>query len=205
MLTGANVRGQIRNRAVAYYPEKMMTINRPTCVSIAASLICAATLTPFVGNAQAPELGRGWAEEFNLAARQILQLAEATPEDKFAWRPAPGVRSISEVYVHLAIGNFMLLERSGAKLSIDKTAIPAAPEKSITAKADVIAWLQKSFDAVRAGYGAADRQKKVQLFGRETTVDGVFLRILVHNHEHMGQAIAYARMNGVKPPWSGGN
>ena len=69
----------------------------------------------------------------------------------------------------------------------------------------MIAWLKKWFDAVRAGYETVDRQTKVTLFGRETTADGVFLRILVHNHEHMGQAIAYARMNGIKPPWSGGN
>ena len=168
-------------------------------------LLLSGALTAPVASAQAPELGQGWVQEFSLAARQILQLAEATPEDKFAWRPAPGVRSISEVYVHVAIGNFMLLERSGATLPIDKSTIPAAPEKAITTKADVIAWLKKSFDAVRTGYQAADRDAKIKLFGRETTVDGVFLRILVHNHEHMGQAIAYARMNGVKPPWSGGN
>jgi uncharacterized damage-inducible protein DinB len=182
-----------------------MKLSHRTLVSIAATLLCAATLTTPGASAQAPELGQGWMPEFTLATRQILQLAEATPDDQFAWRPAPGVRSISEVYVHIAMANLLLLERSGAKLTIDRSTIPAEPEKAITTKADVIAWLKKSFDAVRTGYEAADRQAKVKLFGRETTVDGVFLRILVHNHEHMGQAIAYARMNGVKPPWSGGN
>jgi uncharacterized damage-inducible protein DinB len=173
-------------------------------IPIIGSLLCAAVVTARV-SAQAPELGQGWLPEFTLSSRQILQLAEATPEDKFGWRPAPGVRSISEVYVHIAMANLLLLERSGAKSSFDRSTIPATPEKSITTKADVIAWLKKSFDAVRAGYESADRQKKVQLFGRDTTTDGVFLRILVHNHEHMGQAIAYARMNGITPPWSGGN
>lgn len=151
---------------------------------------------------QAPELGQGWVPEWTLATRQLLQLAEATPAEKFGWRPAPGVRSISEVYVHVAIGNYFLLERTGFKSGFDMATVPKDPEKSITAKADVITWMRNSFDAVRKGYEATDRQQKVQFFGKEATADGVFLRILVHNNEHMGQAIAYARMNGIAPPWS---
>jgi uncharacterized damage-inducible protein DinB len=42
----------------------------------------------------------------------------------------------------------------------------------------------------------------VKFFGTDTTADGILMRILVHNHEHMGQSIAYARMIGVTPPWS---
>ena len=152
--------------------------------------------------AQPPEAGQGWLPELTLASRQILQLAEATPEDRFTWRPGPGVRSIGEVYVHIAVGNILLLERAGVQPAIASSAIPRDPEKTITKKADVIAWLKKSFDAVRAGYQTADRQQKVKLFGRETTSEDVFLRILVHNHEHMGQSVAYARMNGLVPPWS---
>lgn len=151
---------------------------------------------------QAPELGQGWVPEFTLTTRQLLQLAEATPEDKFGWRPAPGVRSISEVYIHLAIGNYVLLERAGVKPPIASSALPKDPEKTITKKADVVQWLRNSLDAVGRGYQSADRQKHVQFFGKDATADGVFLRILVHNNEHMGQSIAYARMNGIAPPWS---
>jgi len=140
--------------------------------------------------------------EFTLATRQLLQLAEATPAEKFGWRPAPGVRSISEVYVHLAVGNYLLLERAGVKSGFDMTTLPKDPEKSITSKGDVIQLLRSSLETVSKGYETADRQKKVQLFGKEATAEGVFLRILVHNNEHMGQAIAYARVNGVAPPWS---
>lgn len=166
--------------------------------------VCTASLFATGGPAaaQPPEAGQGWLPEFTLASRQILQLAEATPEDRFAWRPGPGVRSIGEVYVHIAVGNILLLERAGVQPAIASSAIPRDPEKTITKKADVIAWLKKSFDAVRAGYQAADRQQKVTLFGRETTSEDVFLRILVHNHEHMGQSVAYVRMNGLVPPWS---
>jgi uncharacterized damage-inducible protein DinB len=174
-------------------------------LGVLAALVVAAFLSPGKPAAQQtapPELAQGWLPEFTLTTRQLLSLADATPADKFAWRPAPGVRSISEVYVHLTIGNYYLLDRAGVKPPIDLAAIPKDPEKTITAKADVIKGLRESLDAVSKGYQSADRQKKVQIFGRDALSDGVFLRILVHNNEHMGQSIAYARMNGVRPPWS---
>ena len=149
-----------------------------------------------------PGVGEGWVGEFDHAARQMLQLAEATPADKFAWRPAPGVRSIAEVYMHLAIANQFLLSQAGATPSVDLTTLGKEPEKSISDKAAVIKFLKESFDAVRSGYQTADRQKKAQLFKKDVTAGDIFLRILVHNHEHMGQAIGYARMNGIAPPWS---
>ena len=169
-------------------------------VGIAA---CALVLSqPVLAQKPAAELGQGWLPELTLTSRHILELAEATPAAKFSWRPAPGVRSISEVYVHMAIGNLSLMNRAGVTTPFDMTTVPKDPEKAITAKADVIQWLKKSFDAINAAYPKADREKKVQLFGRETTADAVFLRILLHANEHMGQSIAYARMNGVVPPWS---
>jgi uncharacterized damage-inducible protein DinB len=88
------------------------------------------------------------------------------------------------------------------KVNLDRSKLPPNPETSIKEKADVLTWLKNSQDAVREGYARADRQKKVKFLGRETTADFVFLRILVHNHEHMGQSVAYARMIGVVPPWS---
>lgn len=161
------------------------------------------TLLAQAASAQVPPgVGEGWQGEFDHAARQLLQLAEATPADKFGWRPAPGVRSIGEVYMHLALANSILLGRAGLKPAVDPATLGKEPEKSKTAKADVIAFLKDSFQAVRDAYRTADRQKKVNLFGKNVTVDDVFVRILVHNHEHMGQSIAYARVNGVVPPWS---
>ena len=149
-----------------------------------------------------PGVGEGWKGEFDHAARQLLQLAEATPADKFAWRPGPGVRSIAEVYMHIAVGNYFLLERAGVKPPIDMTKLGKDPEKSVTDKAGVIKFLKESLDFVRSSYPTVDRQKKVQLFKKDVTADDVFLRLVIHNHEHMGQAVAYARMNGIVPPWS---
>jgi uncharacterized damage-inducible protein DinB len=148
-----------------------------------------------------PGAGQGWMPEFNHSSRQILQLAEATPAEKFGWRPAPGVRSISEVYMHIAIGNYFLLGQAGAKVA-DAPKIAQDTEKSVKDKAEVMKWLKGSFDAVRASYPQAELKKSVKFFGSDSNVDNVYLRLLVHNHEHMGQSIAYARSNGVVPPWS---
>jgi len=78
-------------------------------------------------------------------------------------------------------------------------------DKTVTSKADVIKWLKRSMEAVRAAHGSiapADLQRKVHIADRDATVDGMYLRIIVHANEHMGQLVAYARMTGVVPPWS---
>lgn len=156
--------------------------------------------------AQSPPagLGRGWDGELLLATNQLVALAEATPAEKFSFRPAPGVRSTSEVYMHIATGNYWLLTQAGVKPGGAHwpKEIPDDAAKRFTAKADVIRWLKDSLAAVKAAHATADLNKKVTFFGKEVPASDVFLRILVHNHEHMGQAIAYARMSGVAPPWS---
>jgi uncharacterized damage-inducible protein DinB len=164
---------------------------------LAIILMCATTVA-----AQPAGAGQGWLGEFEHASQQLLQLAEAIPPDKFAWRPAPGVRSVSELYMHIALGNYLLLGQAGIKPPVDRAKLGKDPEKSLTGKAEVTKFLTDSLDAVRANYQTVDKQKALSFFGRATTGDGILLRLLVHNHEHMGQAIAYARMMGVVPPWS---
>jgi uncharacterized damage-inducible protein DinB len=147
-------------------------------------------------------LWQGYDGELLHVERQLMALAEATPEDKFTWRPAPGVRSTSEVYMHIAMANFYLLSVTGPKMPDD---LKEEMEKSVTSKAEVIKWLRRSLQAVKQAHlkaMPADLARKTHNFNREVTVDGMYLRILVHNNEHMGQLIAYARMSGVKPPWS---
>src|SRR5450432_2467124 len=84
-------------------------------------------------------LWQGYDGEWTHAERQVLALAEATPASKYTWRPEPGVRSFSEVYMHLAIANFGLLAVTGPKLPAGLT---AASEKTVTDKAQVIDWLK---------------------------------------------------------------
>jgi hypothetical protein len=78
-------------------------------------------------------------------------------------------------------------------------------EKTVTSTPEVIAWLKRSLEAVKQAHLAADPKdmsRKLKVEGRDATVDGMYLRIIVHANEHMGQLVAYSRMNGVAPPWS---
>jgi uncharacterized damage-inducible protein DinB len=153
--------------------------------------------------AQTPEgIWQGYDGEWKHVSQQLISLAEATPAEKYAWRPAPGVRSTSEVYMHLVIANFYLLSVTGPKMPAD---LNEKMEKSVTSKEEVISWLKRSLEAVKTAHAAItpkDLERQVKIAGRDATVDGMYLRIIVHANEHMGQLIAYARMTGVVPPWS---
>ncbi len=132
---------------------------------------------------------------------KITELAEAVPAKSYSWRPGNGVRSISEVYMHIAGGNYYLSSFLGRTPPAD---VPKDIEK-ITDKQRVLAELKKSFDYIRsvaASEKDEDLDKPVKMFGNQTTRRGVLLTALNHLHEHLGQSIAYARMNGVVPPWS---
>jgi uncharacterized damage-inducible protein DinB len=157
--------------------------------------------------AQTPDplegLWQGYDGEWGHVSRQLVELAEAIPAEKYAWRPGAGVRSTGEVFMHIAQANFYLLSRTGPALPPDFAA--AQDQKIANDKAKVIDWLKRSLEAVRQAHAsvtAADLQKKVTVMNHSATVDGMYLRILVHANEHMGQLVAYARMNGIVPPWS---
>jgi uncharacterized damage-inducible protein DinB len=148
-------------------------------------------------------LWQGYDGEWRHVSNQLIALAEATPEKNFAWRPAPGVRSTSEVYMHIAQANFGLLAETGVKMPPEMQ--DNHVEKTFTSKADVITWLKRSLDAVKQAHLAetpAHLAMKIKVDGRDSTVDNMYLRIIIHDNEHMGQLIAYARMTGVVPPWS---
>ncbi|MBI3666231.1 MAG: DinB family protein [Acidobacteria bacterium] len=149
---------------------------------------------------------------FDEAAEKVMSLAKAMPEEKYGWRPAPGVRSVSETYVHIANGNRLLLTFVSAK-ALDKAQLGelikanADKEGTLKDKDQILAFLKASMDEVRKvahGMSEADLNRAVKFFGTETTVRGIFIDILGHLREHLGQSIAYARMNGVTPPWSAG-
>ena len=167
-------------------------------------LLCLALAArPMVAQSATEGLWQGYDGEWRHVSSQLMSLAEATPEEKFAWRPAPGVRSTSEVYMHIAMANFYLLSVTGPKMPAD---LKEGMETSVTSKAEVINWLKRSLEAVKQAHLAITPpglQRKVHIADRDATVDGMYLRIIVHANEHMGQLVAYARMTGVVPPWSG--
>ena len=154
--------------------------------------------------AQHPPEGiwEGYDGEWKHVSSQLVALAEATPAEKFVWRPAPGVRSTSEVYMHIALANLYLLSVTGPQIPPD---LKQEMEKTVTSKPQVIDWLKRSLDALKQAHVAEtpkDLQRKVHIADRDATVDGMYLRIIVHANEHMGQLIAYARMTGIVPPWA---
>jgi len=137
------------------------------------------------------------------AEKKLVDLAQAMPEEKYTWRPAEGVRSVSEVYMHVAGANFFFPRIIG----IQPPAGLSREMEKITDKAKVVETLKQSFEHARQAAlntADADLDKGVKLFGRDSTVREVLLLLATHMHEHLGQSIAYARMNGVVPPWSAG-
>jgi uncharacterized damage-inducible protein DinB len=141
--------------------------------------------------------------EIEKVGKKLVDLAEAMPADKYSWRPAAGVRSVGEVYMHVVAGNSTFPSFLGFPRM---EGITLESEKTVTEKAQIVPLLKKSIENVRAA-GAnitdADLDKKVKTFGgREMTERQVLLLVITHMHEHLGQSIAYARTNGVTPPWS---
>jgi uncharacterized damage-inducible protein DinB len=140
----------------------------------------------------------------NDVEKKLVALAEATPQEKYAWRPGPGVRSISEVYMHIAFGNYFIPSFLGAKMPEGLT---RDTEKTVTEKAKVVEAMKKSFDHARKaveGTPDSDLDKKVKVFGQEPSERLMLIGLVSHGHEHLGQSIAYARTNGIAPPWSEG-
>ncbi|MDZ7692498.1 MAG: DinB family protein [Balneolaceae bacterium] len=139
---------------------------------------------------------------FNYASR-VLQLAKEMPADTYDWRPMESVSSVQEVYTHIARYNFMYLENS--------LGIPAPEDvnvdqiESITGKDEVVAILERSISHLQQAVKQMPESKltaSTELYGRKVNGQAVLMQLLTHLSEHVGQSIAYARMNEVVPPWN---
>ena len=175
--------------------------------SLVPVLLLAVVVSSSVAAQAAPALPASgfraeFAGNFNFVGGKIVALAEAIPQDKYTWRPAPGVRSISEVLLHVAQAQYLF----GGNLGLRGPAgMDTAWEHSTTDKTRIIAALKAAFAAFNGGVAAlpdSDADKAVMLFGQSFTMRSLLLAETDHNAEHFGQLIAYARMNGVVPPWS---
>lgn len=141
--------------------------------------------------------------------QHAIALAKAVPEQKYGWRPAPGVRSFREVFLHIAYGNQLLLDIAdglkGDDLQKRVEKQLSTDEKASLSKDEVVQKLTESFAAVRHAFESARPQvlsREISFFGTNTTQRGVLTFLDTHIAEHVGQAIAYSRMNGIVPPWS---
>ncbi|MES2123331.1 MAG: DinB family protein [Gemmatimonadota bacterium] len=148
----------------------------------------------------------------NMAAveTKVVGLAEAFPEAKYSWRPMAGVRSVSEVLMHIASEHYVYMPmtfgvKPPADLNMGTGREALAALEKVTTKADVIRHLKASFEYQRSVLAGADAKLaagKITAFGQELTVAELFNEYIADQHEHLGQLIAYARMNDVVPPWS---
>jgi uncharacterized damage-inducible protein DinB len=147
-------------------------------------------------------------DELESLHKKFLQLAEAFPEDKYSWRPAPGVRSVGEVFKHVAMEYYFYHPMAfGAAASPAVGHGPEASRKFETesSKPEVLKALNEGYAYTKQVVGAVSPDSllgKRKMFGREFTQTELAFAMTGDLHEHLGQLIAYARMNGIKPPWS---
>lgn len=142
--------------------------------------------------------------QFDASARKLVSLARAIPAEAYDWRPMEGVSSVADAFMHIARYNYYYPD----------VALDAPPpegmdyeelEGVVTAKDRVVPILEASMEHVRGvvdGMSAADLETRTRLYGREVAQWSVLLQLVSHMNQHLGQEIAYARANGVVPPWS---
>jgi uncharacterized damage-inducible protein DinB len=141
--------------------------------------------------------------QFNSSMSKFIALAQAMPEERYGWSPGEGVMPVARVYAHVARYNYYYPATAlgvPAPGGRDADAV-----EQTAAKAEVVALLQQSAEHVQQTVrGMTDEQlaTPTRLYGRDVPQWAVLLQLLAHMNEHLGQSIAYARMNGVVPPWS---
>jgi uncharacterized damage-inducible protein DinB len=142
---------------------------------------------------------------------KLVGLAREIPADKYNWRPGPGVRSVAELMLHVAADNYLFPGMLGTPLDpaigikADDYTTAQAFEMKFTNRDEIIAELEKSFTFLKQSMQATTgdwQSKQVSMFGQSFTGQQAWLLATVHLHEHLGQGIAYARVNGIVPPWS---
>lgn len=133
---------------------------------------------------------------------QVIQLAEAFSEEQYDWRPSDGVNSVGEALLHVAGGNYYLASKMGFAPPEDVDMMNLG---KISGKANIIAALKKSNAFVLEKIMEVDSSsftEEVDFGFAKMNKLGGLLAMMEHNGEHKGQLIAYARSNGVVPPWS---
>ncbi len=133
---------------------------------------------------------------------QVIQLAEAFSEEQYDWRPSEDVVSVGEALLHVAGGNYFLASKMGFAPPEDVDMMNLG---KITGKENIIAALKKSNAFVLEKImmvETASLNEEVDFGFAKMNKLGGLLAMMEHNGEHKGQLIAYARSNGVVPPWS---
>jgi hypothetical protein len=135
--------------------------------------------------------------------KKFVDLANAVPTDKLTWRPSGDSRSFAEVFLHVAGERYQILALGGATPPADFNG--KTFEKSTTDKARIVEELNRSWDFAQKtinGMSNADFAKLLPKLGPQANAGDVVYILVADAHEHLGQAVAYARVNGIVPPWT---
>lgn len=181
-----------------------------SAATFALALTATAALAQDVvpNRATAEVVRKNFLSDLDTLQARFLALAETIPADKYSWRPAPGVRSFGEVFQHIASEYYLYTPLAyGATpspiIGRGREAMKAFESKST--KADMLTNLRDGFAYTKQVLNAMPADSLVgtkQMFGGEHTIIETSFRMGGDLHEHLGQLIAYARVNGIKPPWS---
>jgi uncharacterized damage-inducible protein DinB len=141
--------------------------------------------------------------DLDAVQKKFVDLANAVPADKLTWRPSADARSFAEVFMHVAGERYGILSLMGAEkpAGYDRKTF----EKSTTDRAQIVAELNKSYDFAKKTIGGmtnADFAKLLPKLGPQANAGDVVYILVADAHEHLGQAVAYARVNGIVPPWT---
>ena len=183
--------------------------SRPPAFSRIAALAAILVAAPLA--AQDDNAGKqAYLNDLSTAGRKFVQLAQAIPDSAYSWRPEEGVRSVAEVFTHIAFANYLFGEILGTPMPADVKQKFPNPQAftAVTDKQQIIEMLGAAFAHGRnvvSGITEEQFNSTVKMFGRDTPFPSALLTYITHNHEHLGQQIAYARTNDVTPPWSAGN
>jgi hypothetical protein len=152
----------------------------------------------------AAALKAGFIADIEAMKVKFIGLAQAFPPDKYTWRPMDGVRSVSEVLMLIATEGYGFAPTAlGGPAGLPREEMGKL--NAITDKTQVIDHLNKAFAHAKTALDAVDPGTliaKRQLMGQERTLVQITDLVAGDMHEHLGQLIAYARMNRIVPPWS---
>jgi uncharacterized damage-inducible protein DinB len=166
-------------------------------------ILCLVTIPALAQEKSAEPVVADFLNVYNFTTGKFAQLAGEFPEDKSDWRPAEGIRSVKEVVLHATAGNYFFGSYFGAAPpeGID----PRTLEKSDMSQEQAVAAFKASLSVVQGALNNLTKEQleeKIDFFGNKITKRQTVLSLGDHAAEHLGQLIAYARSNGVVPPWS---
>ena len=173
----------------------------------AAALVCAAISVTLTAQSNT-DTRAGLKGTHDVVKGYILKAVAQVGDEHYAFKPTPDVRSMGELFGHIADANFMICSMASGekspvpeKTTYEKVTTRAAMQKALT---DSFAFCDKAWTAVEGAKGT----EPVNIFGMKHTRASALAFNAAHDWEHYGNLVTYMRLKGMVPPSSqrgGGN